>query len=66
MVKEGELKVGDKVVLDSGFTCRNSGPAYLEEDTNGLYFHCDSGKHYIDGQLDEDDVYIGLEKELEI
>lgn len=67
MLKENEVQSGDTVVLDGGFTCVNQGPVTIGSDEHGLYFPCSnsSGRHYIDGQLDEDGVYVGLiEKEV--
>lgn len=58
-VKRGEIKAGDTVFLDSGFTCVKAGPVEIQQGMRGLYFRCSAGAHYIDGQL-EDGVYIGL------
>lgn len=58
------LKLADAkegyVELDSGFTCRNAGPAMLFRSEKGLYFFCDEGTHYIDGQADDGIYCIGI------
>lgn len=48
------------VILDDGFTCRGSGTVELFKDKDGTYFECAEGRHYIDGQLDDGDVFIGI------
>jgi hypothetical protein len=59
--KLSELKAGDIVRLDGGFTCAKAGPALILEDADGLYFECVAGKHYLDGQLlEDDDSLIGV------
>ena len=54
-----EVKVGDKLVCDGGFTCVKGGftcvkegaVVVIQEDKNGLYFECEEGRHYLDGQV---------------
>ncbi len=50
---------GLEVNLDSGFTCRDAGPVTLQEDKNGVFFPCDEGHHYVDGQ-EENDKLVGI------
>ena len=53
---------GDTLIADGGFTCMREGAELLvNEDERGLFVSCDEGKHYIDGQI-EDNLYIGLTK----
>ena len=59
-MKYQDLKPGDTVILDGGFTCHPPGPVTVKEGTEGLYFDCASGQHFIDGQKDEDGTLIGL------
>jgi len=46
-----DITEGTVVKLDGGFTCHGGGLARVHEDNNGLYFKCDDGHHYLDGQL---------------
>jgi hypothetical protein len=48
------------IELDSGFTCRRAGPVMLFKDERGLYFHCDDGTHYLDGQADDGEHCVGV------
>jgi len=59
MTKLAELKAGDVVVADDGFTCLPTGPHTVYE-WGGLYVNCNKGRHYLthdDGEL------IGFRKE---
>jgi hypothetical protein len=59
-VKITDIKPGDVLIADAGFTCVEAGPVAIEEDENGeLYFLCSEGRHYLDGQTD-DGVVVGL------
>ena len=60
--KMSQLKAGDEVECDSGFTCGiNKATATVKDDGHGLYISCDQGKHYLVGQLESDgDSLIGL------
>lgn len=55
-----ELKVGDRVLLDSDFLCHQPGQVTIEEDEKGLYFLCNEGLHYLDGQTDDGEYLIGI------
>lgn len=59
-LKEGEIKAGDTVRLDGGFTCVEAGLTIVQEDSGGLWFPCSSGRHYIDGQLKKTGEYMGI------
>lgn len=69
--KVSEVKAGTKLKTDGGFTCIGEGAVVTVEDTasdeNGhqpgdrLYFSCAKGKHFLNGQLDDEDQhYVGL------
>ena len=64
--KFSDLKDGETVKIDSGFECRREGKVVLMQTDEGrLFFLCDEGKHFLDGQLaDEptDDSLIGIYK----
>lgn len=62
------LKAGDRVELDDGFTCGIAGKTLtVLQDEDGLFVPCDGGdiseephatnerKHYLDGQISEVD-----------
>lgn len=56
-------KAGDIVRLDDGFTCCPAGEVMLHYGDKGrLFFACDHGQHYIDGQLDSKGNYVGIYK----
>lgn len=48
--KLSELKHGDTVELDKGFTCNRAGRKLVFVDAAGKYVTCDKGKHYLEGQ----------------
>ncbi len=58
-----KLKSGDKVKADGGFPCIKK-DAVLEvsaDETGELFIPCTSGRHYVEGQLDDDgNSLIGL------
>lgn len=58
--KEGQISPNQRVLLDGGFTCVKAGPTTILFDEDGLFFKCRAGHHYIDGQLNDDDEYIGI------
>lgn len=48
-----DLKAGDKVRTDGGFTCMPEGATRtVRAGEDGLYVRCDDGRHYLDGQHD--------------
>ncbi len=62
--KESEVKVGTELIADGGFTCiRENAVLIVKQDDGGLFVDCDDEghKHYLDGQLDDGEVYIGFE-----
>lgn len=70
--KLSELKAGDKVELDNGFTCHARGVTRLGEDSGGLFFRCNGDKekktppyrltHHIAGQADDGEHLVGIYK----
>lgn len=62
------VKAGDDLITDDGFTCLPAGKVRrVHEDDGGLYIKCKEGHHYLDGQdgYSADlgcDVYVGLLK----
>ena len=60
-----DLKPGDIVIADGGFTCVQEGEHTVHRNprlpsTEGLYIHCTEGEHYLDGQEDTDGNLVGL------
>ena len=60
-----ELCVGAKIVCDGGFTCMKEGDIKTVEFDDAIgefWIECDDGRHYLEGQLDDDDLdtLIGL------
>lgn len=61
MLKLADVQEGDILVPDAGFICVPSGtPLRVERDTEGLFFTCSAGKHYLDGQENDDGTLSGL------
>jgi hypothetical protein len=58
--KFSELKDGQTVEVDGGLTCREAGPAQIHSDAEGLYFECNLGRHYVDGQVDDGEHCVGI------
>ena len=45
-----DLKAGDVIVADEGFTCVKPGNHLVRADNKGsLFIYCDEGTHYLDG-----------------
>lgn len=68
-----QIRAGDMIEIDAGFTCREAGPALVLADKDGrLCFACSGGdapsrifrradRHMIDGQVgDDDDHLVGI------
>lgn len=63
--KLSELKDGDYIEIDGGFTCAKQGVYRLSASVrpNGkidLYFPCDDIFHFLDGQADDGEHLIGI------
>lgn len=59
-MKLEDLKAGDTITLDAGFTCALPRSVIVEKDMGGKFFKCDDGKHYLDGQEDETGHLVGV------
>lgn len=55
-----DLKAGQTILADAGFTCLKAGPHEVKADGSGLYVECSEGHHYLDGQKDEVGSLVGL------
>lgn len=51
---------GTVLIADGGFTCMRPGAKIVRRGPHGLYVRCGCGRHYLDGQLDDDGRLIGL------
>lgn len=53
-MKLSDLKAGDQIKTDDGFSCMSEGLHVVEWDNyNGWFVRCSEGKHCLDGQEDE-------------
>jgi hypothetical protein len=52
-MKLSDIKAGDTVHTDAGFTCMGAGTHTVKSDGDELYIECDHGKHFLSGQEDE-------------
>jgi hypothetical protein len=53
-MKLSELKAGDVLIADDGFTCLRAGPHTVEASENGLFIKCDVGRHFLTAQEDRE------------
>lgn len=53
-VKITDVKPGDTLIADAGFTCVPPGPVVVKGVSGALYFECACGRHDLCGQLDFD------------
>lgn len=58
-----DLKAGDKVFTDGGFTCMRPMQHVVQSDDCGLFISCAEGKHYLDGQESETGELVGITRE---
>lgn len=60
--KLSELKVGDSVQVDGGFSCMaRESIKQVKVDPNGRkWIACKDGKHYLDGQADDGEHCVGV------
>lgn len=60
-LKLNSAKERQIIETDGGFTCIGEGEKVeLLKDNHGLYFICEDGQHYIEGQADDGLHCIGL------
>lgn len=51
-----QLRRGDRVLTDDGFTCGiNNKTLTVEQNAHGFFVPCDEGQHFLDGQLSDED-----------
>lgn len=58
--KLSEVKAGDTIVADGGFTCMEPGPKIVRQAKHGLCINCVDGDHYLSGQADDGEHLVGL------
>jgi len=55
------IREGDYMVTFGGFQCIKGGETVrISRDPSGLYFDCSDGKHYLERQVDENGICLGL------
>lgn len=55
------IKRGDKLIADGGFTCLKPGAKRTVFIDGGKpYICCDHGHHFLDGQMDAEGYLVGL------
>lgn len=67
-VKLADVKPGDRLVADAGFTCIKAGAVVEVGETRSgndwlgadLYVPCSHGKHFLDGQTNDAGHCVGL------
>lgn len=60
-MKLSDLKPGDTVQVDDGFTCMIASLRVVQDDKHGgLYVPCNDGNHLLDGQRREDGELVGI------
>ena len=63
MTKLRNLQEGDTVIIDNGFQCMKAGKQVVERSNCGLlYVRCEQGKHYLTGQVGDNEELIGIVK----
>lgn len=60
-MKLTDVKEGDIIIADGGFTCMEAGEHKVYDDGR-FYIKCDEGKHFLEGQEDENGNLIGVTK----
>lgn len=61
--KLSELKVGDKLEADGGFTCMNKGQVFdVQREGARLFIACREEYHDLQGQADDGEHLVGLYK----
>lgn len=56
-----DVKPGDMVMLDDGFSCMPPGRRRVETSEDGsLFVPCDEGRHYLSGQVGDDGFLVGV------
>ena len=62
MLSMRDVKLGDRLRADSGFTCIEGGTVLevAQDDEGELYVPCSHGKHYIKGQVDVHGRVVGF------
>lgn len=64
-LKLRDIKPGDRLVADAGFSCLRAGESYAvrsADNASGLFINCDHGRHYLDGQRNDAGEIVGLSR----
>jgi len=58
---EENVVEGTCLIADDGFTCLEmNDERIVQKNEHGLFVKCSAGHHYLDGQLEDGDEYIGF------
>lgn len=60
-MKLSEVKAGDMIYTDMGFTCMKPTSHIVQEDDLGLFIECNSGNHYLNCDINGE--LVGISKE---
>ncbi|WP_299686656.1 hypothetical protein [uncultured Tateyamaria sp.] len=60
MIKLSDLKAGDTITLDEGFTCLDAGDHTVLMNDTGPCVRCSEGLHYLDAQEDMQGDLVGV------
>ena len=55
-----DLYVGLIVDIDRGFNCMPAGSKTVLKNEGGFFVTCEEGRHYLDGQKDDDGYLVGI------
>jgi hypothetical protein len=69
-LKLDDLRAGDTVIADDGFTCLPAGAHVVHGDGDGLFIFCNgpdddpdpTSHHYLDGQQNKDGSLVGISR----
>lgn len=61
MIKITDIKAGDVLIADGGFTCiRKGAECIVRGEGRRMHVLCDQGEHYLEGQVGEHGTIIGF------
>jgi hypothetical protein len=61
-MKLSNIKEDDELIFDNSFTCLEAGKHKVKSTKVSFYVDCKHGRHYLDGQEDENGELVGISK----